>query len=214
MPVRHLSCKRFSAKTSWVSVSAVPDPTVVVSDPRALRALAHPLRNRLLGLLRRDGPATATQLGRAVDESSGSTSYHLRQLAAHGFIEDAPGQGRGRERVWRARHRLTSWEAGDLLEHPGGREVAEEMLRRQLDAHARLLAAWTAQRDDLGPTWRAASSLSDAALRLTPAQARALADELDEVLARHLAAHDPAVAAPDSELVAVLLDVLPLRTWP
>ena len=191
-----------------------PHPSVVVSDARALRALAHPLRNRLLALLRRDGPSTATVLGRAVGESSGSTSYHLRQLAAHGFIEDAPGQGRGRERVWRARHRLTSWEAGDLLRHPGGREVAEEMLHRQLDAHARLLEAWTEQRDDLGPSWRAASSLSDAALRMTPAQARALADELGEVLARHLAAHDPAVPAPDSELVAVLLDVLPLRAWP
>lgn len=191
-----------------------PDETVVVQDPRALRALAHPLRNRLLGLLRRDGPSTATLLGRAVGESSGSTSYHLRQLAVHGFVEDAPGEGRGRERWWRARHRLTSWEAGALLEHPGGREVAEEMLRRQLDAHARLLAAWTEQRDDLGPTWRAASSLSDAALRLNAEQARALADELGEVLDRHLAAHDPAVPAPGSELVAVLLDVLPLRAWP
>lgn len=63
--------------------------------PRQLRALAHPLRVQLLGLLRLDGPATASRLAARVGESSGATSYHLRQLAAYGFVEDEPGQGRG-----------------------------------------------------------------------------------------------------------------------
>lgn len=191
-----------------------PGLSVPVDDPRALRALAHPMRNRLLGLLRRSGPSTATLLGRVLGESSGATSYHLRQLALWDFVEEMPGEGTGRERWWRAKHRMTSWEVGDLLDHPGGREVAEEMLRRQLEAHARLLSAWTEQRDALGRRWRDASSLSDYALRLTPEQARALTGELDDVLTRHLTAHDPAVPADDSELVAVLVDVLPLQRWP
>ena len=61
---------------------AEPDPV------RAIRALSHPLRVRLLDLLRFDGPSTATLLARRVGESSGATSYHLRQLARHGFIEE------------------------------------------------------------------------------------------------------------------------------
>ena len=92
------------------------EPQARVTDVRALRALAHPLRNRLLGLLRLHGPSTATLLGEVVGESSGSTSYHLRQLAHYGFVEDAGGLGTGRERWWRARHRMTSWEAADLAE--------------------------------------------------------------------------------------------------
>lgn len=70
--------------------------TVQVSDIRTLRALAHPLRNRLLGLLRLEGPSTATLLGARVGESSGWTSYHLRQLATYGFVEEVQGRGAGR----------------------------------------------------------------------------------------------------------------------
>jgi DNA-binding transcriptional ArsR family regulator len=71
-------------------------------DPGALRALAHPVRVRLVGLLREQGPGTATSLGRAMGASSGETSYHLRVLAQHGLIEPAEGTGRGRQRWWRA----------------------------------------------------------------------------------------------------------------
>ncbi|HZB35626.1 MAG TPA: helix-turn-helix domain-containing protein, partial [Gaiellaceae bacterium] len=58
-----------------------------VEDLETLRAFVHPLRNRLLGALRIDGPATASELARRFDESSGATSYHLRQLARYGFVE-------------------------------------------------------------------------------------------------------------------------------
>ena len=191
-----------------------PEPAVVVTDVRALRALAHPLRNRLLGLLRLHGPSTATRLGELVGESSGSTSYHLRQLADYGFVEDAGGLGSGRERWWRARHRLTSWETGDLLEQEGGGEVQDEMLRLQLAAHARTLSAWVQQREALGPEWQRAASLSDYALRLTPEQARRLAQELSDVAGRWLAEHPADVPAEGSELVSVLLDVVPLQDWP
>src|SRR5205809_979570 len=137
------------------------EPAVQVTDVRALRALAHPLRNRLLGQLRLNGPATASALGRAIGESSGSTSYHLRRLAAYGFVEEVEGQGTARERWWRARHRMTSWQAGDLLAQEGGAEVQDEMTRLQLDQHARVLATWHTQQDALGEEWAAAASLND-----------------------------------------------------
>jgi DNA-binding transcriptional ArsR family regulator len=192
----------------------VTDDRVLVTDVRALRALAHPLRNRLLGLLRLHGPSTATRLGELVGESSGSTSYHLRQLADWGFVEDAGGLGTGRERWWRARHRVTSWESADLLDQEGGQQVQDEMLRLQLSGHGRVLQAWMRQREELGREWAAAASVSDYALRLTPAQARELARELDAVLARWMAEHPSDSPSEGSETVSVLLDVVPLREWP
>ena len=67
-----------------------------------LRAMAHPLRLRLIGALRKEGPATASMLARMLYESSGATSYHLRILAKYGFVEDEHERNRGRERWWRA----------------------------------------------------------------------------------------------------------------
>ena len=197
----------------------MPDPTplepaVQVTDVRALRALAHPLRNRLLGLLRMNGPATASGLGRQIGESSGSTSYHLRQLAAYGFVEEVEGQGTARERWWRARHRMTSWQAAELLAQDGGAEVQDEMTRMQIDQHARLLDAWFTQKDALGPEWAAAASLNDHGMRLRPEQARELADELNTVLERWMAAHPGDQPAEGAELVFVLTDVVPLQEWP
>jgi DNA-binding transcriptional ArsR family regulator len=190
------------------------EPAVQVTDVRALRALSHPLRMRLLGRLRLDGPATASQLGRVVGESSGSTSYHLRQLAAYGFVEEVEDQGTARERWWRARHRMTSWQAADLVAQDGGEEVQDEMTRLQIDQHGRVLEAWHVQKDELGPSWTAGASLNDHVLRLRPEQARALADELNAVLGRWMDQYPSDVPAEGSELVAVLCDVVPIREWP
>ena len=190
------------------------EPSVQVTDVRALRALAHPLRARLLGQLRLNGPATASQLGRAVGESSGSTSYHLRQLETYGFVEEVEDQGTARERWWRARHRMTSWQAADLLAQEGGEEVQSEMSRLQIDQHGRLLEAWYSQRDQLGPEWTPVASLSDHVLRLRPEQARALADEVNAVVGRWMDRYPSDVPADGTELVAVLTDVVPVKEWP
>jgi DNA-binding transcriptional ArsR family regulator len=69
-------------------------------DLDALRLLAHPLRRRMEKELRK-GPVTATSLAKALGESSGLTSYHLRELAKHGFVEEVPELAKGRERWWR-----------------------------------------------------------------------------------------------------------------
>ena len=190
------------------------EPAVQVTDVRALRALAHPLRNRLLGQLRLNGPATASQLGRVVGESSGSTSYHLRQLAEYGFVEEVEGQGTARERWWRARHRMTSWQAADLIAQEGGSEVQDEMSRLQIDQHARVLDAWHTQKDALGPEWAAVASLNDHGMRLRPDQARALADELNAVLDRWMTEHPGDQPAEGTELVWVLTDLVPLKEMP
>src|ERR1700750_347044 len=70
-----------------------------VTDPRAMRALAHPVRLALLELLT-DGPLTATEAGERVGESPANASFHLRQLAKYAFVEEAGG-GTGRRRPWK-----------------------------------------------------------------------------------------------------------------
>lgn len=72
-----------------------------LDDLEALRALAHPRRRRILNHLSARGPATSAELARELDLNTGATSYHLRELARHGFVEEIPDKARGRERWWR-----------------------------------------------------------------------------------------------------------------
>src|SRR3712207_6436983 len=187
-----------------------PEAVVDVTDPRTLRALAHPVRTGLLALLRSEGPSTASRLGQRIGESSGTTSYHLRQLAALGFVEEVPGQGTARERWWRARHRSTRWRTEDLVEQPGGREVLEELTHQSLGRQRRMLAAHAEQRESLDPEWRDTVSLNDWALHLPPAAVRELTEELNGVLARWRAEREE----PGAPLVHVLLDLFPLTEDP
>ena len=149
-----------------------------------LRALAHPLRGRLLGLLRLDGPSTASRLAERVGESSGVTSYHLRQLEAHGFVAEVEGRGTARERWWQAQHQMTSWDADELLDQPGGLEANEQMQRHQIEGWGRELRAWAEGGRVHGREWAAVAGLSDYVLRLRPDEAQQLLDEVYAVLDR------------------------------
>ena len=79
-----------------------------ISDPRALRALTHPTRLALIEALGLHGPLTATEAAEHVGESPSSCSFHLRQLARYGFVEEAGG-GTGRRRPWRMTTLGLSW---------------------------------------------------------------------------------------------------------
>jgi predicted ArsR family transcriptional regulator len=139
----------------------------------ALKALSHPVRLRMLGLLRSDGPATATTLAARLGLNTGATSYHLRQLAQHGFVEDDAERGNGRDRWWRATHQATS--TGP--EKPGdeaGRDSLDAYLQAVAVVHTEQLQQGVEERGQLPDEWRAASTFSDWNLRLTPAKARAL----------------------------------------
>ncbi|MFI6503208.1 ArsR/SmtB family transcription factor [Nonomuraea typhae] len=72
-----------------------------LTDLEALRTLSHPRRQRILDHLSAHGPATSADLARDLDLNTGATSYHLRELAKHGFVEEVPEKARGRERWWR-----------------------------------------------------------------------------------------------------------------
>lgn len=178
--------------------------STVRPDAESLRGLAHPLRLRLLGLLRLEGPSTASKLAGQVGESSGSTSYHLRQLAKHGFVEETEGPGSRRERWWRAAHRQTSWPVGPSDAGPAGEPGAlsaddiaaagEILLHAQVDAEARAVGRWIGDRRSWSPAWQDAAGSSDYLVHLTPARTRALFDELEAVVERHRAAAEDEVA--------------------
>ena len=161
---------------------------VVSPDPRSLRGLAHPLRLQLLGLLRADGPATASQLAVRTGQSSGATSYHLRQLAAYGFVVEDADRGTGRDRWWRAAHRGTRFTLPEDADEES-RALGEEYLRVVADANARQVQATIAGlatlEEDLGPGWSDAFTLSDVLLRLTLSEARALVADLRALAARY-----------------------------
>jgi predicted ArsR family transcriptional regulator len=152
----------------------------ITPAPEALRALSHPVRLRILGVLRVDGPATASGLADRLGESSGTTSYHLRQLAAR-LRGRRPGPGNGRERWWRAAHQSTRT-GDDLEDSAAGREAADAFGQAVAVVHTETLQRAAKQRSVLSPEWRAASSLSDWTLRLTPARARELTAALAAVV--------------------------------
>src|SRR6478672_6690737 len=100
------------------------DRNIRITDPRALRALAHPGRNRILERLQLYGPATATECAQAAGMSPSGCSWHLRMLARYGFVEESHDARRtdGRERVWRAVGR--AWADRSLQEPRGWRDAA------------------------------------------------------------------------------------------
>ncbi|WP_370013392.1 winged helix-turn-helix domain-containing protein [Nocardiopsis sp. Huas11] len=162
-----------------------PQPMEV--DALALRGLAHPLRGRILDELGRSGPATATLLGRRLGESSGSTSYHLRQLSRYGFIDEDPGHPGGRERWWRARPGGWSVAGADFLRDPETRQVASVVLHRYHRDRQESFDVWNAYaraRPDAPAVRRWTSAAFDfrGRLRMTPREAEEFGLELTEVV--------------------------------
>ncbi|GAB2856456.1 helix-turn-helix domain-containing protein [Nocardioides pacificus] len=166
------------------------DKTVrTVDDASAMKALAHPLRVRLLARLREDGAATATELAKHLGTESGSTSYHLRVLAEHGFIEDAPGERRHpRERRWAAAHQLNTWSNTALAASPAGLEASAVMRRQQVAVLMRDVECFDQAVTGLEAPWAEVSGIGDRLERLTVESLTELWDRfyahLDELAAR------------------------------
>lgn len=155
---------------------------VVPLTPESFKGLAHPMRVALLTLLRADGPATASQLAEALDTTSGATSYHLRQLARHGFIEEQVGTGSARERYWSARHLATKLNRGDLAEDPESLALLDEIMRAISMSRESEVQAFLATQDEWGPEWEEAVALDDHFIRMNAAELAQLRGEISERL--------------------------------
>jgi predicted ArsR family transcriptional regulator len=174
-----------------LSATTRPGSHEVTVDARSLRGLAHPLRIRMLGLLRQDGPATATLLAAQLGLNTAATSYHLRQLAAYGFVVEDAGRGIGRERWWRAAHQTTRYGAANLGNDNA--EDTEAFLRALATLYAdqvnRAVDEWLS----LPEEWQQAEKLGDVQLRLTADELLKLRREIYEVIVRYRADEPDAI---------------------
>lgn len=172
-----------------------PDPERdVVLDAKSLRAVAHPVRLRLLGLLRTDGPSTATSLAGRLGLNSGATSYHLRQLAAAGLIAEDTARGTGRDRWWRAVHRSSVFTAESLDEND--EETGAAYLHSIALVLSETMQRAVEERPLLPSEWRDAGTFSDYLFQLTPAEAADLVHELREVASRYRHLNAPSSEVP------------------
>jgi DNA-binding transcriptional ArsR family regulator len=139
---------------------------VRVSDPRVMRALAHPARIEIVEYLSDTGAVvTATECASMVGLSPSATSYHLRELAKYGLVEQAPSRGDGRERVWRSTGNGLRIDAD--LEKPGARAATQALVDVFLNREVERTREWIARQPDEAPEWRDAGTIMGQRLLMT-----------------------------------------------
>lgn len=143
-------------------------------DGERLKAMAHPLRARILAALRTDGPATSSGLAARFDTNTGQTSYHLRVLDDTGLVVEDQDRGTARERWWRSAHRASQIEVRDLLGDPGAMERLRWWRSEAALLQDRAYAHFLDESHRYGPDWEATAGMSDWLLYLT-------VDELDDL---------------------------------
>lgn len=159
-----------------------------ITDPQALRALAHPIRITLLELLTVDGPATGRALADRTGESTASVSYHIGQLVKWGLVEPAVDLQRGRERPWRATSRGVTWTAtgdGSPEFAAASRALQEQFLASGMAA----LEKFRRHEDEFEVVWREAAWFGKDAGYLDPAELTEVTERIKAVIAEYT---DPA----------------------
>jgi predicted ArsR family transcriptional regulator len=182
-----------------------------ITDPRALRALAHPTRLALVGLLRAHGSLTATEAGRILGLSSGSCSFHLRQLARFGLVEevDVPG----RRKPWRATARATAWPSDSTS--PELAEAAHLLSGVVVERYREIMHDWLNHRDQESPAWQEAAWFGDLLLHLTADELADLGNRIEELVAPYTErVFSPELRPAGSRAVSVLHVALPREPDP
>jgi DNA-binding transcriptional ArsR family regulator len=161
-------------------------------DAEALKVLAHPLRMRMVTRLRSGGPASVTSLADEFDLTTGAVSYHLRLLARHGVVHeteppaDAPRGGLGRkQRFWQMAVDELHVTGFDFLTDEQTHSAADLLLRQSLADRSARLAEWFGTATSWPPSWQQASSSGESFLRLDARRTRALADEIQALIAKY-----------------------------
>jgi len=150
-----------------------------LTDPRAMRAVAHPVRIALLEVLGTEGPLTATQAGEHIGESPTTCSFHLRQLAKYGFIEEVEGVA-GRRRPWRLIH--TGLSFSDVSDDPETRLAATALSRVLHTFYLDRLKEGLALRRDTPTEWQKATGASEFLLYVTVDELQALDEQVEALV--------------------------------
>jgi predicted transcriptional regulator len=170
-------------------VTGEPDDTgtLNLTDPKAMRALAHPVRIALMEILDVTGTLTATQASEMLGESPANCAFHLRTLAKYGFVREAGG-GCGRERPWTVAQRSLSISAHnqkDKQAELAARTLSEVWLDRMLNRIRRALS-----RDSWPDGWADAVHATRNVRFLTPEETRQAAEEIQEIFRRYMDRQD------------------------
>jgi hypothetical protein len=187
----------------------VTEPTsrVELRDALAMRAYAHPLRLKLVGLLRRLGPHTATQAAAALGDNVPNCSFHLRQLAKYGLVERVEGAD-NRERPWKASAMATSWDDGG--DQPEMRAAADHLTGTILGLYMEMAQSWLRDRDRETTEWRRVTGIGDTLLHVTPDELADVERRIDEILEPLLARQtDPSLRPDGSRSINLIRIAMP-----
>jgi DNA-binding transcriptional ArsR family regulator len=201
-----------SDTTSGRDSAAGQRPRTEIRDPGVMRALAHPARLTLMERLTTGNPATATECAQLIGLSPSATSYHLRALAKVGLIEEAPGRGDGRERVWQSQIRGYSVAAG----HQAGaeaREAERELIDSYLIREGTQIRQWMTRMHDEPAEWYQASIFSEARMLLTVEEMEELGKRLLEVLEPYRG-RSHVSPPPGTRPVSIMIRAFPTETLP
>ena len=152
-----------------------------ITDPKVMRALAHPARIAIVEHLQSTGEAmSATQCAGLVELSPSATSYHLRELAKVGLVEQAESRGDGRERLWRST--TAGFSVDGDLDEPETRRSQQELVDVYLTRDFTRLREWFARQHEEPPEWRDAAVLMGPMLLLTADELVALSERVKELM--------------------------------
>jgi DNA-binding transcriptional ArsR family regulator len=185
-----------------------PENPLQITDPRAMRALAHPARIAILQHLVIDGPATATECAEVAGLSPSACSYHLRALARHGFVDEDRGSAAdGRHRPWRAR--VVAITFGQDPSQPDAVRAASRLLVESVQARAEEVKAQYLDRQwEYPPEWRDAAGIQQDVLHVTPDELATVRAELFALLGRYRRL-DPADRPAGARRVHAFVDMVP-----
>lgn len=153
-------------------------------DATSLKVLAHPLRSRLLSTLRREGPATATDLAASLGTNSGATSYHLRKLEAVGLVADTM-QGEGKRRLWRASTESHTFEPSDFAGDEDSETALNWLVRDYTRHFAEQFEKWLDVEAAWPIAWRDAAGMNDSYVIATASQLQEMKAEIDDIITRY-----------------------------
>ena len=178
--------------------------SVELRDAHALRALAHPTRLKLVGLLRLRGPLTATQAARELGETPQRCTFHLGQLAKYGLVEEAGG-GRGRERPWRATASFTSWP--NVMTEQEAATAGQLLEAVVVEQHFEAVMGWVKRKDEEPREWQEAAQLNDVALYLTAGELGELGRDIWSLFEPYLARAERAESRPEGARPVTVLNL-------
>ena len=179
-----------------------------LTDPKAMRAVAHPIRMALLELFEVSPTLTATQASEMLGESPANCAFHLRTLAKYGFVREAGG-GKGRERPWTRVHRsinVTTNRQEDAQAEIAASELARVWGARSLERIGNVMAA-----DSWPEGWADSVRASDCIRFLTAEEAVKVGDEIRQIIDRYTGRLDDPASRPAGALpVECAFYILPM----